>query len=734
MAALMRRAVQQAKAESAAQLSATETPTDKPQTQRPGLKGSQGLEKAAANGKRTLAVMLQKAAQKMQEEDAVAASQTTLALQTAAEASLDGAADISQSAEDTHASSSDSALDSDQVQLSSLALTSSSPSNLELTSSPDAAPLPGRQLSLGDRLVSMLKSAQNAMSPSRQASYVPMDADSPPEASPEASQEADMADVAAGEKQIGRSRGALPREGSLGQRLGSVFSGSLLLPRQTSYMPVEEEADAGGDESSRQQPLQVLPTDVSLRERYGFASSFRHMPESEAKKGAQQIMHDELSVSGEPSHKMSTLDLTLGVRSSGLGSDPTDESAPLSPSRRRALPRDASYLPEWVHGTLGRSSMAKGNGHSRPRLQLGNSFSSVGAASDEADTIPQWVDWPSSDQEIEPAEGQLLRVEEEDLDPPVPLLMAPPRVRGANHGSLKEPLAQPSLEPPLTFPQNLLVPTPLTNPSVALRTPQIPIATPKGQRLFDFWHEKADSVPSPVGQPSPSQAATLESHSSTDPLALHSERLAASQASANQAAAERLSPSEAAAHHAPFSTASSRQTAASQVPYSPTSAAQVSASQSPSATAAGLPSAPTFSKAEAAQAALQNQPQLTGRLTPHALHASTAQADLVAELEATSQLVQQQSLRQAELLEGLEQALLQLSEHRLLIQNPVAAPQDSLSEENGAGHGELALAAGKPHKLLKHSRLRCAHLVYCLCSSLSSDCDVTVWPVFCITL
>lgn len=53
-------------------------------------------------------------------------------------------------------------------------------------------------------------------------------------------------------------------------------------------------------------------------------------------------------------------------------------------------------------------------------------------------------------------------------------------------------------------------------------------------------------------------------------------------------------------------------------------------------------------------------------------HGATPAA-LVAELEAASRLVHHQSLQQAQLLEGLEHALSELSEHRLLIQNPPAA-------------------------------------------------------------
>ena len=57
-------------------------------------------------------------------------------------------------------------------------------------------------------------------------------------------------------------------------------------------------------------------------------------------------------------------------------------------------------------------------------------------------------------------------------------------------------------------------------------------------------------------------------------------------------------------------------------------------------------------------------------------------AGLVAELETASRLVHQQSLQQTQLLEGLEHALAELSEHRLLIQNRQAAP--SMAQQTAA--------------------------------------------------
>ena len=71
-------------------------------------------------------------------------------------------------------------------------------------------------------------------------------------------------------------------------------------------------------------------------------------------------------------------------------------------------------------------------------------------------------------------------------------------------------------------------------------------------------------------------------------------------------------------------------------------------------------------------------------------HGATPAA-LVAELEAASRLVHHQSLQQAQLLEGLEHALSELSEHRLLIQNPPAAGGTS---QQGGSDGTFQLHIG----------------------------------------
>ena len=89
-----------------------------------------------------------------------------------------------------------------------------------------------------------------------------------------------------------------------------------------------------------------------------------------------------------------------------------------------------------------------------------------------------------------------------------------------------------------------------------------------------------------------------------------------------------------------------------------------------------------------------------------AVQSSSQSAALVAELEATSRLVHKQSLQQAELLNGLEQALAQLSEHRLLVQNPTGRPDQASAPDDSAS------AVQQPGIWLQ--KKACAHLfMYC---------------------
>ena len=78
------------------------------------------------------------------------------------------------------------------------------------------------------------------------------------------------------------------------------------------------------------------------------------------------------------------------------------------------------------------------------------------------------------------------------------------------------------------------------------------------------------------------------------------------------------------------------------------------------------------------------------------MQSGTTSAAFVAELETASRLVHTQSLQQAQLLEGLEHALSQLSEHRLLIQNPqpAAAPGSQQQEQRAGTTLMLMLCAG----------------------------------------
>ena len=214
LANLMRRAVQQAKTEAAAQAASggdqALSYTDKEQSH-----SQTAQDLSAATAKKALSAVLRKAARKMQEEDAEAAA----AMQAHQEALPDLAADQLRQQQEV--------VDSDQLQLEGLIRQQSGSSS----ESGSANPL-GKTQSLGDRLGSMLK---NAFSPSRQSSYVPLEADSSPEA-----QEADKPSE---QEPSGSGRRALPRDASLGQRLGSILTGGLSIPRQSSYTSVNDDND-----------------------------------------------------------------------------------------------------------------------------------------------------------------------------------------------------------------------------------------------------------------------------------------------------------------------------------------------------------------------------------------------------------------------------------------------------------------------------------------------------------
>ena len=264
------------------------------------------------------------------------------------------------------------------------------------------------------------------------------------------------------------------------------------------------------------------------------------------------------------------------------GSAAATATSQLSPVRRRALPRDASYLPEWLNRTLSSSSGSVNHADGLETQSL------LQEQAEDASELPQWVDWSTMQLEADAATAKW---------------------RPA-------PLAPPADEAPST--QLVLESEPTTAPNPP---------TPKGHRLFEFWQQKSAAA-------------------ATGPLA-------------SQVLAPLLPP----AHGGRRLASSQKRTRLSLE----ASRLQVGPVQLQS----------DVSHADEAAADLSLQHVLEGL---QAQGAPPTHTEIAAELEATSLLVQQQSARQAELLEGLEHALSQISQHCLLIQNPTAQSEPSVED------------------------------------------------------
>ena len=597
----MRRAVQQAKVEAAAQAA-----VGPQQASHDGLPGdNQKAAQTDATGKEALAAKLQMAAQRMQQEDAKSADAGQgQELSPAADqvSSQPADSDASNDLETTQLSHQDDAEDLDQLQVSDLA-------DLQADHNSDSPPV--KAPSLGNRLGSMLKTA---FSPSRQSSYIPLDADSPPEAK--------EANEAPEQVLTSNGRRALPRDASLGQRLGSILKGALSLPRQPSYTSLSGDEDFDSSDPWGDSGRRALPRELSLRERYG-----------------------SMSLSRDPSCSS-----TLGHSFAGPEAD-TESPIPMSPGKRRALPRDASYLPDWVTRTHGQTPRGSSIGNASPRSRLGTSFSSVSTSSDHEDDnfMPRWVDWPQSS--LHP-QVSLPHAEEEahnDPTPAAPILQAPPHLRRQQKEVQKAAAALTRAKRPLSLAANplslSLVHTPSMNPQQDLR-PSTPVATPKGQHLFDFWHQKAEQ---PVTAAGPANISDIQSK----PVKHASQQV--------HNGAQQLTPS----------TTQQAETA------SGADAAQLNAAQI-------AHQADFLSGTQQSDGSHQQTVTATGSVqgldgSDEQLH--TASAVFLAELETASKLVHKQSVQQAELLRGIEHALSQLSEQRLLIQDPQAAAVMSHKED-----------------------------------------------------
>ncbi len=621
-ASLMRRALQQARVEAAAQAAAGTR-----QASHDGLPGdNQKAAETDATGKKALAAKLQEAAQRMQQEEAKSADAgqgqepSTAADQVCfQQADSDG----SDALEPTQLSHQGDGENPDQLQVSDLA---------DLQADHDSDSPPVKTQSLGNRLGSMLKTA---FSPSRQSSYIPLDADSPPEAN-----------EAPEQVLTSNGRRALPRDASLGQRLGSILKSALSLPRQPSYTSLSGDEDFDSSDPYGDSGRRALPRELSLRERFGSLS--RQASSQLDADNAQRVLPRELSLRERYGSMSLSRDPScsspLGRSFAGPEAD-AESPVPMSPGKRRALPRDASYLPDWVTRTHGQTPRGNSNGNASPRSRLGNSFSSVSTSSDHEDdsVMPRWVDWPQSSLHPQVSPHQAEEEAHDDPTPAAPILQAPPHLRRQQKEVPKPQAALPRAKRPLSLAANplslSLVHTPSMNPQQDLR-PFTPVATPKGQRLFDFWHQKAEQPATAAG---PASISDIQSKAVT-----HASQQVHS-------GAQQLTPS--ATQQAESSTgADAAQLDAAQVPQVAHQADILTGTKQPD----GSHQQPVT--------AMGSGQGLDGG--DEQLH--SASAVFLAELETASRLVHKQSVQQAELLRGIEHALSQLSEQRLLIQDPQA--------------------------------------------------------------
>ena len=287
--------------------------------------------------------------------------------------------------------------------------------------------------------------------------------------------------------------------------------------------------------------------------------------------------------------------------------------------------------------------------------------------------------------------------------------------------------------------------------------PLTPVATPKGQRLFEFWQQKSKQQTASAATPIPASATDsasqvslthLSAASSSNPqqsqVSLPSDLTSADVR--KQLPGDSTSPStmqlggQQPGDSSSPSTAGHMQAPAHAPPADDPAQlmpGEARVSSVPTQTESGpvqLPSEPGFvqsraqpgsvqSQADPGSAQVQAQPgpvqsqaQLgfvqsgpdTDVKQPQTqqgpVQTGTASAALVAQLEAASQLVHHQSLQQAQLLEGLERALSELSEHCMLIQNPQASMLDAQQDHGNQGkmHFEslFVFALGMP---LDHS-------------------------------
>ena len=276
----MQRALQQARAEAAAQAQGTPQPApagDAEQTQPESSKGSDsvtaaGQQATAGKDKKALGALLARAAQKMQQEEAMLSNTAeTFAAQHQQSPAAEHKATTHMKGDDTDDAEHD-LLDSAGVEISGLSQPESDSSSTEPLL-PDDRPLktPTRGPSLGERLGSILR---GALSLPRQSSYAPVSREDDDAADGDDGPDGDDEHVPGIQRALPRDASYLPewlnntlrRKSTLGQSFTAKFSGSFSagsgVSRAGSTLPEWVDISAlqsGLSESDPQEPGQ-MPT------------------------------------------------------------------------------------------------------------------------------------------------------------------------------------------------------------------------------------------------------------------------------------------------------------------------------------------------------------------------------------------------------------------------------------------------------------------------------------------
>lgn len=263
---------------------------------------------------------------------------------------------------------------------------------------------------------------------------------------------------------------------SLGEKLGTILRNALSIPRQSGYAPINEDDDA-------EPPAHKAPPSrgLSLGERLG------------------SVLQSALSIPRQSAYAPVSQEDAEFVDGDAL--DPAGDA----PGPHRALPRDASYLPEWLNRTLRKGSSMLG----RPSFTA-RSFSvrSSGSSADfsrgsdvsrAGSTLPEWVDaaalQPSGQPEAAPeGAGQL---------PPAPQHSA--QQQASRHELFTKALKPVTIPAPSLHPPAPLITAPSWPPTDS-QSSDAPTKESRGKRLLSFWEQQQQAAASAVNQASANAA------------------------------------------------------------------------------------------------------------------------------------------------------------------------------------------------------------------------------------